>query len=301
MIISKCPLRVSLAGGSTDLQDFIDKYERGSVISFPINLYTYITLNPNFHSKNYRIDYSSPEESGKAKNIKNDIAREVIQYFNLPPLVMSFNADIPSSGSGLASSSSYLVAAIAAACKFTGAEMPQGDICKLAIELERRFNPLTGYQDAYGCGFGGLKHYNFYADRIEVEYLSSSILKEYYLYLIPSGGNPRSSTNILKTVDTRKSLKLLNLVEELKNNLNNAAGFFKTLNLAWEKKKLLSPHIMTPELNEHEEYLRSTYNIRGIKLCGAGGGGYFLALTKNKITEGKRVEIDNTGVQVCKI
>lgn len=301
MIISKCPLRVSLVGGSTDLQEFINQYNWGSVISFPINLYTYITINPNIHSKKYRIDYSSPEEAENPKDIKNDIAREVIQHFDLPPLIMSFNSDIPSSGSGLASSSSYLLACISAACKFKGINMSQGDICKLAIKLERKFNPLTGYQDAYGCGIGGLKQYNFYSHKIETEYLSSSILDDYSLYLVPSNISSRSSTNVLKTVDIKKSFKLLALVRELKLNLNNEDIFFKVFNLGWKKKKMTSSHIMTPELIEQEKYLLKTYNIKGIKLCGAGGGGYFLLITKDKIKEGKQIKINNLGVQVWEI
>lgn len=301
MIISKCPLRVSLVGGSTDLQEFIDAYNWGSVISFPIKLYTYITINPNIRSKKYRIDYSSPEEVENPRDIKNDIAREVIQHFNLPPLIMSFNSDIPSSGSGLASSSSYLLACIAAACRFKGIDMSQGDICKLAIKLERRFNPMTGYQDAYGCGIGGLKQYNFYPHKIETEYLSSSVIDDYYLYLVPSNVSSRSSTNVLKTVDIKKSFKLLSLVKELKLNLNNEDIFFKIFNLGWENKKMTSSYIMTLELVEQEKYLLETYNIKGIKLCGAGGGGYFLLITKDKIKEGKQVKIDNLGVQVWEI
>ncbi len=301
MIISKCPLRVSLVGGSTDLQEFINEYGKGSVISFPIDLYTYITITPNISFNTYRIDYSSPEEVKNPKDIKNDIAREVIQYFNLPPLIMSFNSDIPSSGSGLASSSSYLLACITAACKFKGIDMSQGDICKLAIKLERKFNPLTGYQDAYGCGIGGLKQYNFYSYKIETEYLSSSVLDNYSLYLVPSNVSSRSSTNVLKTVDIKKSFKLLALVRELKLNLNNEDIFFKVFNLGWEKKKMTSSHIMTPELIEQEKYLLKTYDIKGIKLCGAGGGGYFLLITKDKIKEGKQIKINNLGVQVWEI
>lgn len=301
MIISKCPLRVSLVGGSTDLQEFIDKYDWGSVISFPINLYTYITINPNIRSKKYRIDYSSPEEVEDPKDIKNDVAREVIKHFDLPPLIMSFNSDIPSSGSGLASSSSYLLACIAAACKFKGKEMSQGEICRLAIKLERKFNPLVGYQDAYGCGIGGLKQYNFFSKKIETEYLSSSVLDNYSLYLVSANASTRSSTNILKTVDIKKSFRLLALVRELKSNLNNEDKFFKIFNQGWEKKKMTSSYIMTPELLGQEKYLLKNYDIKGIKLCGAGGGGYFLLITKDKIKEGKQIKINNLGVQVWEI
>ena len=160
MIISKCPLRVSLVGGSTDLQKFIDKYKIGKVINFPISLYTYITLSHRYDNE-YRINYSLVESTSNPDKIKNDIARELIKYFDLPPLTITFNADIPTSGSGLASSSSYMVAAVAAACKWKNIEISQFEICKIAHEIELKFNPLTGYQDTYGCGLPSSKLMTF--------------------------------------------------------------------------------------------------------------------------------------------
>ena len=109
MIVSKCPLRISLVGGSTDLQGFIDKFGIGSAISFPPNLYTYITINENISTDTWKVNYSKSEEVYHPIDIKNDIAREVIKHFDLPPIIMSFNCDIPTSGSGLASSSSYFL------------------------------------------------------------------------------------------------------------------------------------------------------------------------------------------------
>ena len=89
MIISKCPLRVSLVGGSTDLQSFIDEYGYGQVISFPISLYTYISLSKRYDKK-YVINYTKTESVFNPDKIKNDIARELIKYFNLPPLNNGF-------------------------------------------------------------------------------------------------------------------------------------------------------------------------------------------------------------------
>ena len=45
MYIASCPLRVSLFGGSTDNPYFVEKYGRGSVISFTSNLKTYVTIS----------------------------------------------------------------------------------------------------------------------------------------------------------------------------------------------------------------------------------------------------------------
>ena len=96
------PLRISLAGGSTDLQDFIDYYGRGAVISFPVNLYTYIMLSSDISGynkvhKKYVINYSKREEAENASEIKNDIAREVLTYFNCEQTTCTFTSDILSS------------------------------------------------------------------------------------------------------------------------------------------------------------------------------------------------------------
>ena len=207
MIISKCPLRVSLVGGSTDLQSFIDKYGYGKVISFPISMYTYINLQES-KDRYYKINYSSQERWVNPNKIKNDIARELILYFNLPPITISFNADIPTTGSGLAASSSYMIAAIAAACKFKGLEWSQAKICRIAHEIELKFNPLTGYQDTYGCGLPSpkLMKFNKKGD-VDVQFID---LPEFKMHLYNTNG-VRSSTNILKTIDIEKKFSFIRI------------------------------------------------------------------------------------------
>ena len=49
---------------------------------------------------------------------------------------------------------------------------------------------------------------------------------------------------------------------------------------------------MNDEIFKLEKKLLSTYNIKGIKLCGAGGGGYFLVFSKDNIKEGKLIFTD---------
>ena len=40
MITVKCPVRISLIGGSSDLDSYIEKHKKGSVISFTPQIYT---------------------------------------------------------------------------------------------------------------------------------------------------------------------------------------------------------------------------------------------------------------------
>ena len=140
-IIASCPLRVSLLGGSTDLEDFISKYGYGQVINFPVNLYTYVSINKRYDGR-YLLQYSKTESITKISEIKNDLIRVVLEYFSINiPITVALNADIPSHGSGLASSSSFIIATIKAVSVFKGLELSDYEVCNIALKLERKFNP----------------------------------------------------------------------------------------------------------------------------------------------------------------
>mgnify|MGYP003667601566 FL=1 len=296
MIISKCPLRVSLAGGSTDLVEFVDTYGYGSVISFPIDVYTYISLTlPSNNS--YRINYSKTEEVQDVNLIKNDIAREVIKYFDLPPITIVFNSDIPTSGSGLATSSSYTIAFISAVNKLLNLHMSQFEICKLALDIEHKFNPLTGYQDTYGCGIGGLKRLHFYKDVVKLNGLDSDSLNKFNMYLVNSN-QVRKSNDVLPSINLEKSKDLIELVDKLQKKIKDSKAICEILNDGWVKKKKISSLISNSNINELDKRFRMDNSIKGVKLCGAGNGGYFFILTDDVINDKSflKINIENKGV-----
>ena len=299
MIITKCPLRVSLVGGSTDLQDFIDHYGKGSVISFPVNLYTYITVSSDIYGPNkrfgqYIINYTKREEERCVKNIKNDIAREVIKYFNCKQIICTFYSDISSSGSGLASSSSYTLSMVKAISKFNNIKLSDSEICKIAFNIEHNFNKHAGYQDIYGCGIGSLKKIDFKKNEDpKFTYLSQKIFNDMNMYLI-STNITRQSDKILPKLDLEKRLGLLSLVSSLEQSIieNNQSDFFNILNESWIKKKETSSLIYShPQIRDMDECLIKDHNVLAHKLCGAGAGGFFLVYTKSNIKDSKFIPI----------
>jgi D-glycero-alpha-D-manno-heptose-7-phosphate kinase len=287
MIAAKCPLRISLAGGSTDLQSFIDKYGRGAVINFTPNLYTYATINrdvlglSSLHSK-YIVNYSLREECGKSEEIKNDIVRECFKYFNIGPNTSSLTADIFSSGSGLASSSSYLISFIKAIVHRKELKITNEKICEIALELERKFNPLTGYQDPYGCGIGGLKRIDIEKpNKVKITPLSTKIFSNLDMHLVYTGAT-RSSTDLLKSVKTKKSLGLLTLVDEMEKCITeeDTPFFLETIQEGWERKKHACPEMtQNPTVKALDESLENSPKVLAHRLCGAGNGGFFLLFT----------------------
>lgn len=279
MILTKCPLRVSLVGGSTDTKSFLEKYGRGSVISFTPNLYTYVSIHHN-NQKKYILNYSKNEEVDSISDIQNELIRYCLEYFQTPKCTVTLNASIASTGSGLASSSSFIICIVKAICIFQNLDYTNKKICDISYEIEQKINPLAGYQDVYGCGVGNFKRIDFSQNGEEVyKFLDLSfITKKYDMYLLNTCVT-RKSTNILKTLKVDKSKELLQVVDDMERCIvsKNEQDFFDIINKGWEIKKQTSSHILNnQELLEMESLLSNMASIKALKLCGAGGGGYFL-------------------------
>lgn len=292
--VTKCPLRISLAGGSTDLQGYLEKYGIGEVISFTPNLFTYIIMKVS-SDEYYKIVYSKVEKVLKPEDIKNDIAREVLSYFKIPPVEVIFTADIPSSGSGLASSTSYLINLIKACLQFKKVEAPESFIGELAIKLERKFNPLTGYQDVWGCLLKGLKILQFNTNGLSsTRILSTEVFDSFDFFLIPTDST-RSSTSVLETINYEKVHSAVYITNEMKEAFRkkNFRKVSELINLGWEQKKLTSPSICNEQINAIEEDLDKYPSVVARRLIGAGNGGYFLAMVEKGFEPPfKKIKID---------
>ena len=292
--VTKCPLRISFAGGSTDLQGYLDKYGIGSVISFTPDLFTYIILKKS-SSRYYKVVYSKVENVLSSKEIQNDVAREVLTYFEMPPVEIVFTADIPSTGSGLASSSSYLIALIKACLEFLDKKMTDDEIGTLAITLERKFNPLTGYQDIYGCLYPGFKKITFNRNGLDgIEQLPTEFFNKYNLSLVPVG-SVRNSTNILSTINFDEVHKIAPLTQLMVDALikEDYSGVCYLIQSTWEIKKNTSSNIMTKEIEDLEEVINRSHHVVACRLIGAGNGGYLLVISeKNYILPFTKLKIN---------
>ncbi len=319
MILYRCPVRVGIAGGSTDLESFIQQNGRGSVINFPIDLYTYILVHRdkmglNSSSGRYVVNYSLREECESIDDIKNDVIRESVRECYDSPCFITMTSDISSSGSGLASSSSYMVSAVKALTEMSGDDISQYDCCKKSMDLERRFNPLLGYQDSYGCGIGGLKRLDFMPNKDpKINYLPSGILGGINMHLVNTCIN-RSSTKILGSIETKNNdrlHKILGIVDEMEDAIvrQDIDSFVNLINNGWEEKKRSSSMISNEEIAVMDEMILGTPGVLARRVCGAGGGGYFLVFSDKGYKVGNSlidtfgenrvlpVSIDNEGVK----
>ena len=314
MYIASCPLRVSLFGGSTDNPYFVEKYGRGSVISFTPNLKTYVAISQDTVGYNnqgkYIINYSRREEVSSIDEIENEVVRTVLEYYNMPPVQVTLTSDAYSQGSGLASSSSYTISLIKACCLFLDKSITDNDACKLAYHLERTYNPYCGYQDPFGCGVGGFKRINFMGDNsVTYEFLPTDLFECYDTHLVFSGVT-RNSKGILKKVSKNldKVKPLLKTCDKAYDTLmkENLDKFLFLLGKSWHQKKETSPSIAECDtIIEIDHVLEKNDTVCAHKLCGAGNGGFFLVFsekdTLNIPYDCVRITVEPNGVYGSKV
>ena len=315
MIIASCPLRVSLFGGSTDNPFFVEKFGYGSVISFTCDLKTYVTISQdkfgfNRDQHKYIINYSRREEVSTIREIENDVVRVVLEYFNMPPIQVTLTSDAYSQGSGLASSSSYIISLIKACTLFLDIQITDIEICKIAYELELKFNPYCGYQDPYGCGIGGFKRIEFLKGGIvKYDFLSTKLFDSYDTHLVFTGVT-RNSKNVLKDVTDNidKAKPLLVTLDKSYSAIysNDYGKFLNYLNKSWiQKKKTSSTITENISIQEMDSFLNENDSVIAHKLCGAGNGGFFLVFSEkgnlNIPYESVKIDVTPNGVSGTKI
>src|SRR5215204_4405554 len=166
VIVTRTPLRVSFAGGGTDLPEFY-RFDDGAVFSTAIDKYVYVTVKR--HSELFyepiRINYSKTEQVNELSEIENGIARECLRLLEIePPIYISTVADAPAS-SGLGGSSSFAVGLLNALHAYRGERVSAGQLADEACHIEIKvLGEPIGKQDQYAAAFGGLNFLRFHGD-----------------------------------------------------------------------------------------------------------------------------------------
>lgn len=296
LYLTKTPLRVSLFGGGTDYPEYFER-EKGAVIGMAIDKYIHIAglKLSNITNYNYRLSYSKLEMCDKVEDIQHPVVREVLRHMSVEDkLDFSIMSDLPSSGSGLGSSSSFTVGFINLINIIQNNTPTRFDLAKAAIEIERDIlQENVGVQDQLHAAFGGLNRFDFHKGKYSITPISLSgntlnVLNE-SMFLVHTGVSRRATdiaheqVSLTKTKSIDSDLgDLYQMVEECmtileRNGPNMLEHIGKMLSQAWNIKRSLSSSITSGPINELYEHIMNSGAV-GAKLCGAGGGGYFLCL-----------------------
>jgi len=290
LIISKTPLRISFAGGGTDLRSFYKYNKYGAVLSTSIDSYIYVSVKkqPSLFLEKYRLNYSETELVNDVDDIKNPIIRECIKFLEIDDqLYISTIADAPAS-TGLGSSSTFCVGLLNALYKFKKEEVNVGRLAEEAVYIECDVlkRPM-GKQDHYAAAYGGFNYIRFYDDEtvtvrplninsINMKKLSNSIAMFWT-------GLTRPSEFVLKEQDRKNKInenalrKLKDQAKELSRILTQSElkieNIADLLNQGWEYKKTLASKISNKTIDDW--YAKALeHGALGGKISGAGGGGF---------------------------
>ncbi|HBB03197.1 MAG: hypothetical protein US89_C0006G0007 [Candidatus Peregrinibacteria bacterium GW2011_GWF2_38_29] len=306
VIRSRAPVRISFAGGGTDISPYTENYG-GAVVSAAINRYAYSTFIARDDNKIIldSLDMGLRLEFNDISEIKLDgqldLVKSVILYFkeNHPHFFEEHgkgfeiytSCEIPPR-SGLGSSASMFASVIGIFNKLAKEyRIDNYDAAELAYHLEREKvkNP-GGRQDQYISVFGGINHIEFKGNDF-VKVNSFNLKRDYILelesnLLLLNIGQRQDSGDIIdeqiKNISVNKgSLDALHETKELATIAKYALlrgdidSIGEILDAGWQAKKKFSGQITNQQIDYIYSELKKVGGIGG-KVTGAGGGGHLI-------------------------
>ena len=295
VLITRTPLRISIAGGGTDLPSYY-RQRSALVVAAGINRYCYVAINRTFVN-DYFLKYSELERVDAVDDVRHPIIREALRMLDIEPgIEIASMADIPS-GTGLGSSGTFTVGLLRALHalqrRHVSARQLAEEACRIEIDLLGR---SVGKQDQYIAAFGGLTCFQFHPDEsVEVSPLAipeQTLLELEERLLLFFTGYSRSASSILDDQNKRTTegdkamLDSLEFTAELGHRIKatlesgDCPGFAKLMNEHWEYKRHRSPGMSNSSIDTWYRAALDNGAIGG-KLVGAGAGGFLLCYTED--------------------
>ena len=296
MLIARAPVRISFAGGGTDLEAYYREHD-GLVVSTTIDKYFYVFANLNgvdavqITSSDYRTFFRQRRGEPILWDGDLSLPRAFLHQFGIDGGMSLFLASEVPPGTGLGSSSTVAVALAKTLGTLMGLHLNKYDLAELAsfVEIDKMGMPI-GRQDQYAAAFGGLNAFRFTAKGVLVEPLNlkpaveSALERRIMLFFT---GASRSAANILKdqqAASGQTSGPVLDSLNEIKAFAEETILLFRRgeldafgalLHESWQRKKKLAKGISNPRIDDWYNLARSCGALGG-KIAGAGGGGFLM-------------------------
>jgi D-glycero-alpha-D-manno-heptose-7-phosphate kinase len=296
VLIARAPLRISLAGGGTDLEAYYSKYG-GAVVSATIDKYFYVFLSPSDsqHIQVSSSDYQTFYRQALGETPLSDgdlrLAKVIVNHFGIRTGLSVFLASQIPPGTGLGSSSTVSVGFIKAMAVLCGQRLSRAEVAELAcrIEIDTLGMPI-GKQDQYAAAFGGLNFIDFRTEAVTVQPFNlapdalTALERRLMLFFT---GRSRNSADILaeqKRSSERNRTVVIEALHQIKDSAlrlredlaaGNLTAVGERLHLSWMAKRQLARGISDPWIDQWYETARAC-GAAGGKIAGAGGGGFLL-------------------------
>ena len=318
MLIVRSPVRISFAGGGTDLPSYYERFG-GAVLSTTINKYFYTILGKR---NDGRVQVISSDlrvfetwQDIAAKDIRGsglEIPLAILKDLGCDLSVDLFLASEIPPGTGLGSSASVCVNILKTLTTYLNRPLSKYALAERAFHIARDvLGRHVGRQDEFAAAFGGLNFITFSTDghtEVEPVTLEPGLMRDLQSSLMLFfTGSAHHSWTILQEQDrsTRShsgpAVEALHAVRAFADRVLAAlkAGdlehFAGLLDESWQTKKRISAQISNPRIDRLYDLARS-HGALGGKITGAGGGGFLLLFCPLEQQEAVRTALNSEGV-----
>lgn len=296
MFVGISPVRISFAGGGTDMPEYYEKFG-GNVVSSTISLFTYLMIKPrNDNSfQAFSTDFEIHQSKTTYKKLKaksgTEIAVSVIKYLNFKNGADFVIGSDVQPGSGLGASSSLTVNFVNLISKLQKKKLSKKQIAEKSFHIERNLllHPI-GKQDDFIASYGGINYIKFSKNRTTVTpiHLKKSKMEELQnnLLLFFMGTTRKSSIVLSKQLKKTKNLdsstlNSLHKVNDLGKDLyrilkkSEIGEVGQILDRGWHEKKNFTKQVSNQKIDKIYDCAIKKGAVGG-KLTGAGAGGHML-------------------------
>jgi D-glycero-alpha-D-manno-heptose-7-phosphate kinase len=318
MLIVRTPVRVSFAGGGTDLPSYYERYG-GMVLSTSIDKYFYTVLTERDDGMTQVIssDLRTVESCERIEKMEFqgsdlEIPFAVLKHLKCDTGVNLFLASEVPPGTGLGSSAAVCVNLLKTLSVFLEHELSDQDLAETAFHVATHIlRKPVGKQDEYAVAIGGLNVVHFEASGVTVEPLglsADSLVDLEQNLMLFFTGSARDSSEILAEQDrsVRRSrddvVGALTALKQLVVPMREALGssdlgtFGRLLHESWMIKKKVSDRISNSRIDRIYDAALARGALGG-KITGAGGGGFLLLYCEKQKQEAVRAAMAEFGLK----
>ncbi|HBI20112.1 MULTISPECIES: hypothetical protein [unclassified Brevundimonas] len=296
MITTRTPLRVTLGGGGTDLESYY-RNDGGFIFGMALDKYIRVVAHRPAFDDRVVVYGPQPEVSPRATGVQHELVRAALMAHGFDDRLETASLADIAGGTGLGSSSSFLVGFLNALHGLKGQKPSPQALAEEACDLEIRvLSKGIGKQDQYMAAFGGLTTLDIAPDglvvvkRVDLDAeVEAAFIEHTHIYYT---GLRRDAAVVLADQHTA----MLSEAAPRRETVSDSLGFIKDLGYRirdawmagdldgwgrmlddhWSQKKKLSGKISWSAVDDLYDHVKRDMGVTGGKVIGAGGGGFLM-------------------------
>ena len=297
-ILASAPLRITLAGGGTDLPEYFERHG-SDIVSCALDIRLQVLVQWSFDGS-YILRYRDHEVCTTSEQISHPFIRAALSHLKITAGVEIVSTSPIPAGTGLGSSGAFGVALLAALHDLIGKDWTPSDLAYQTFRIERDvLGEPVGFQDSAIAALGGVQHLRAKpgvltsADALENRPIKAGFAPPRFTCFYTGVQRPASEVlrqqidklgGVTSTVDEflGQARSDVDHVVELWR-AGEYSRIAETFSRHWERKRQQVGAMTSPDIDSMFRQLK----LRGIqcKLVGAGGGGFLCTVSSAELPE----------------